>query len=300
MLKKALKNRTQDDVGIIKRDLKYWGRIASRYDEALSIDEDTVEPRSRLYEIYEDRVLDGIMDSHVNSGPTVFFEVGSGTGRYILRYACRIARDSKCRSQTYSPIYDNNLLAIIGLDFSFKMIETCLAKLKRANLINEMQSRILLINGLAEERSFSFDRVDGLEDAKRVVCCMFNTLGNIEPAGRRRKVLERIYDLIYPDGEAVISVFNRAVFNEEGIPYYSNEGVMKLIYPRDGTRLQFKRGEVRSDDFYSHWFKEQEIMRILHETGFRTVGEPIVGARLSEPDRIQAKRGIIIRARAGR
>jgi len=275
----------------IRRSIQYWDRLAKIYDDIL-LNNFTAEESSILYEEFEDDFLKRLIEGKIQQGEKlVLIEIGSGTGRYIQHYC------------SYPEIS-----LIIGIDVSYRMLEKSVDKLKRSSFANEIGRRILLVQGEAEDISLSIRRHEQLKHNTPVVICMFNTLGNIELEDRRQNVLLNVREMIEPNGIAVISVFNRELLRSEGKRYYTDERIVSAIVPptfgnRIRSRLKqifpylnpvhfdFSKGDVKTTDFYSHWFTEQEIKDLIKNAGLRPIhNSTIVGIKSAVP---KAKRGIL-------
>jgi len=289
----------------IKRDKEYWKRISLLYDEAL-VDKTTAERTSLDYEIFEDTYLDSLLKEHLNKEPVILIEIGAGTGRYIARYGCMMSRNADHSEIPYNPKFDANLKLIIGVDFSLPMLKELYEKLDEKKLMNEYNRRIFLVNDYGEIFSLSFNRVAEYKKSQKIVCCVFNTLGNIDPEKRRILVLKRIHDLIYPKGIGIISVFNRDELNSIGIPYYQHEKVTKLIVPPKPKRIIFDIGcgYVRTDDleeterFIGHWFSVKEIERLFSISRLSIV-EKVIGNEIRDIDTVKfSRRGLIFKVSA--
>lgn len=286
----------------IARDKKYWKRIASSYDEAL-IDKSTAEESSLAYEKFEDIYLDLTLQEYVSKGPVIFIEIGSGTGRYIVRYGCKVSETADHTEVPYDSMFDKNLKLIIGVDFSLEMLKECYKNLKEKKLMQEYLRRIFLINDYGETFSLAFDRVEEYQRSQKVVCCMFNTLGNIDPEERRILVLKRLHDLIYPRGIGVISVFNKDELSEIGFSYYLHEKVKKLILPPKPKKLIFdtEKGYVYTDDFVGHWFSFDEMKKLFSIAGLKIMDQVIGNdpETLPDPSLLElARRGMIFKVKA--
>lgn len=283
---------------IVERDLQYWNRISHAYDKML-LDHFTAEETSLVYEKFEDEFLDNLIKDKIDAGhKIVLIEIGSGTGRYIERYG-----------------KNKDILLIVGIDLSFKMIERCLEKLENSSLAEAIGNKIILIQGRGENLSLSLDEIQELRNALPIVICMFNTLGNIEPEERRLQVLETIRDIIGTNGIAVVSVFNLVLLETEGKRYYEDDRIAEIIVPstlgnriRNSLRRLFpfvnpisfdiQNGNVRTTDFYSHWFSERELKNLLTKANLKHLPELTIVGHKSK--RFEAKRGIISVVIAGK
>lgn len=281
---------------ILTRDLEYWNRVADDYDRSL-VFRGTAEESSIIYEEFEDEYIDKIIERN-KGNKIVLIELGSGTGRYLRRYA-----------------NDDRVQYIIGIDFSPKIILRALKNLE--DYKDKIGQKILIIQGLGEKTSISVDSIEELKDAIPIVICVFNTLGDIEPEERRLEVLKRMGEMIGERGIGIISVFNRELMlpdrNSEMSDcerYYYDDRIERLIVPphwqerikiigrkiaKSLEPVQFDKmkGDVRTEDFYSHWFEKEEFVNLLKKANLKIITVEI-GNRMRD---YKAKRGLIAKVR---
>jgi SAM-dependent methyltransferase len=110
--------------------------------------------------------------------------------------------------------------------------------------------------------------------------CLFSTLGMVEGADRRRRVVEEAYRLLRPGGKFVLHVHNRW-FN-----FWDPQGRAWLA--RDTLRGLFARSETGDRDMPAHdglppltlhLFTRREVKRLLRSAGFRPVEVRPLGLR---------------------
>lgn len=292
---------------IISRDLNYWDRIADCYDVAL-VNEDTAEIESRNFEDFEEEYVQSIINEQVKNGNKLtFIEIGCGTGRYLKQL-----------------VSNENIKLLIGIDFSQKMVENAITNIKKFNFPGTFDNKVIMVRGLGEKVLVSPWRSNTTRDTIPIVICAFNTLGNIETAERRFEIINNIKQAIGENGVGIISVFNTDFFSDLGMKYYMDDSIKELIVPNH-TRAELKDlfkyiknaivgkdfgklsklissdssksimlkddCEIKTDDFYSHWFGVDEICDLIKATGLH-INECVVGA--NNPDS-RAKRGILIK-----
>jgi len=297
-------DRSAED--LIGRDLQYWDRVAEDYDKSLT-NRYTAEEGSILYQQFEEDYIEQTIEDEAKKGKIILIELGCGTGRILKKYA-----------------NDPRVEYLIGIDFSEKMIE-CL--FKNFECVKELiGEKIIIVQDLAENAFLSFNKNDGFKNTIPIAICMFNTLGNIEYEERRIEVLKRIKEMIGINGIGIISVFNRALMEMditgtvECDRYYTDERIEKLIVPPQLSKKYVKKiitpifkknhkvslhelgllsidkqtGDIRTDDFYSHWFDKEELQNIIKISGLKVI-DFIEGNKVNN---FRAKRGIV--AKVGR
>ncbi len=260
--------------------LAFWNMAAENYDEyVLGLSSPT---EIRELEICEDKFFDLVLREHINSQKkTIFIEVGSGTGRYLLRCLNKIFTQKN---------YQQFLLYIVGVDFSIGMIEKSIQNItdylpKLAKIADidiqkakrKLSERLLLVNA---DATGPFLSLEG--DALSIVGMMFGTLGNIHEENIEA-VLSRIRSLVDHGGEGIVTVFNKKEANIGRATY--NE-MQQLV----GTDLCYNEdtGTFRTSDkgFYSHWFEEASFKELLARNRFdvieeRKIAKRGIGARFS-------------------
>lgn len=230
----------------VKNETFFWDAASEHYDDFVI---KRPPPIMGKYEKWEDKILDTIIVDVLKKEEVIFLEIGSGTGRYLTRYGERFKRG----------IYPfTNLLAIVGIDFSEKMLEKSIKNLENNKLKELIGTKIFLIRADARNLPISFKKDPSLRHVKKVVAIMFGTIGNI-PTGRE-KVLEHLSsDLLKHNAIGVISFFNKDALLKTGIEEYNkitevvgrpltyfNEGI--VVTQRDGRPF-----------FYTKWFDYNEF-----------------------------------------
>ena len=302
MLKLSPKNEE-----LIKRDLGFWKRVAADYDESVT-NPVTAEEGSINYQEFEKEYIDTVIEAKTASGQIALVEIGCGTGRFLKEY-----------------VNNKKVKYLIGIDFSEKMLN-CMAKNFGCSL-EQLGRRVIIVQGLAEETTIAFSRMPEFDKITIIAICVFNTLGNIESEKRRIQVLERIREMIGENGIAVISVFNKQLMQNDDTntaefeKYYHDKRIEKLIIgpnivkkeekliANSPLRTEFKKnlnelelininklkGEIRTPDFYSHWFGPNELRNLLKIAGLKIIDMKI-GIKLGIKQH-KAKRGIIVTVR---
>jgi len=265
------------------KSLVFWDLISSSYDEYVL---GKNAPREiRVLEEAEDTFFDLVLKEHIEGQKrTVFLELGSGTGRYLLRSLNNVF--------TYDH-YNRFLAHIIGIDFSLKMIEKSITNIENhvprlAEIMEvdqptarrRVQERLSFVNADVRKHYLS---VEG--DVLTLVGLMFGTLGNI-PMSHHDAVLSRIKTLIDHGGECIITVFNAEAHKIGQSTYGDLKGLV-------GHKLEWnsrtKTFTTLDRNFYSHWFNEGELDDLLRRNGFgeilesRSIGERGISVRISTP-----------------
>lgn len=264
------------------RSLKFWDSVAANFYDVLVLGK-LAPSEIKQFLQYEDKKLYRILDSLVkNNEEFVFVEVGSGTGRYIVSLAEKILTN---------PNYNRLLKYVIGLDFSWEMIKTCidnltLKKPRRLQIENELVTEIeslWLKHGLKKEVKNEILRrvilvdcdatkpVLRIKGAKVVVAIMFGTLGNI-PSDSERKNLIKLVKQISDDVTIIATGFLRDQ-HSIGHQIYAelaDKGftpLRKITW--DGNTFTAKETSKDGDNlfFYSKWFDKNEFEEILSVGG---------------------------------
>jgi len=238
-----------------KDELAFWNHIAPNYDEAIL---HTPPPIMREYESWEDQQLDSILSCALEK-PTVFLELGCGTGRYLMRYGKLVDED---------PCFNDKLLAIVGLDFSEQMIRTSIRNLKLAHLEKLIGKRIFLVRADATKPPINMKKAS-FNNLQKVVTIMFGTIGNIK-RGRKRLLRYLSSNLLNINGIGVISFFNRDALTAKGggLDEYS------LIPEIVGNRLEWNpdSGVVKSErKFFTEWFRYDDFARMIEASNLEII-----------------------------
>jgi len=239
----------------------------------------------RIFNESEDKFFDvALRNVVVFKKKTVFVEIGSGTGRYLVR----------CLKKTFTDrTYSTYLSWIVGVDFSLKMIERSVEKIVNSipefaasagvdqrMVEKELIERVTLINADATR---PFLQVEG--DVLTLVGIMFGTLGNLTPESREA-VLHSMRKLIDHGGEGIITVFDA---EDRNIGQLTYEAIKNLV----GRELRWDESAgafvTQDKGFYSHWFKEEEFIDLLKKSRFTEIlergriGERGIAVRISTP-----------------
>lgn len=260
------------------RSLKFWDVVAANFYDALVLGKLAPSEIKKFLE-YEDKKLYEILDSLVkNNEEFIFVEVGSGTGRYIVSLAEKILTN---------PNYNRLLKYVIGLDFSWQMIKTCIDNLTlkkprrlqiegellaeieslwlkhglQKQIKNEILKRVILVNCDATKPTL---RIKGI---KVVVAIMFGTLGNITSDSERKNLIQQVKQI--SDDVTIIATGFLREKHSVGHKIYSKLAdrgftpLRKITW--DGDTFTAKETSEEGDKlfFYSKWFDQNEFEEIL-------------------------------------
>jgi len=251
--------------------LKFWDAAASETYDVYVLGKRAPE-EIKLFLAEEDEKLDEVIDNYINKKKnTVFVEIGSGTGRYMMRYGARVILNEN---------YRKYLKYIIGIDFSKQMIETCIRNLSLTRVVRgerlssiveklsiktgiplkdireQLLRRVYLINADANKACL---KISG--EFNVVIGIMFGTLGNIADV---RKTLANVSEMMKDDGSLVVTVFNER-FADIGFNLYdelANRGFQELR-GITWTRKNHGGSFTTETGFLSHWFTEEEFRELV-------------------------------------
>lgn len=235
------------------------------------VDGPSAIPEIKDFQEHEESALIQVLKDHVNQRERIaFIEIGCGPGR-VLRRISRLVLEQPTTWGRY-------VKYIVGIDFEIKMIERAIRNFVKkrikirdwvfsglshqvANDLNvrpkkiseKIRKRVFLVNADASQPFLH------CESIVPVVAVMFGTLGNIYGLD---KVLGRISELCWPNGEAFIVGFNR---ENSSIGQDRYDRLAKRHFsPLYGTYWKDDPGVFHSPNgFYSRWFFESQFEEIL-------------------------------------
>lgn len=257
------------------------GKMAPAYHENVA-DPVTSVRAARQYERYEDLYLDSVLEEALRKGKVIFIELGSGTGRYLIRFGSRMVKDRKAagkyrenreigRFYSWNRSYAKNLSLLIGIDFQPLMIERSVELLANLRLGGLIGKRILPIVAAGQKFHLSLEKY---KNALKVVSCVFQTLGNQKTAGLQVDLLKSMNELIEPNGKMIVSVFNRDEFD------YGMKVFYPEVWPTVGdvlsTEEERKKGLLRTTrGVYSQWFSKHDVEQLFKEAGIHAVTKDV-------------------------
>jgi SAM-dependent methyltransferase len=171
--------------------------------------------------------------------PGRLIDLGCGTGRLLVRFARR-----GCW--------------VLGVDLSEEMLrEVGQRAAREAVVLHRLKANLVELEGLREQ---AFD----------YATCLFSTLGMIEGAKQRQRLIEHAFRLLRPGGRFVLHVHNRW-FN-----FWDPQGRRWLLWDllrsfvtrtASGDRLMPVHQGITG--LTLHLFTRREVKRMLHKAGFR-------------------------------
>lgn len=226
------------------------------------------------YEKYEDIILRAMLNGFLIDTPVILIELGSGVGRLLHQYgSCISGRiDAAIPYRRHLPLlYEqhsiagiDNLKFILGMDFEWRMIKLASRWLREERLYDHVEDgRISQVLGSTLHPPLSFEGVPN-EDTIKIVCILFQTLGNQTLRELQIDMIRKAWQLASPNGIVLVSVFNAKSFEEQAPIYYSSirKSVGSAIYCRDGVFFSSKA-------VYSKWFDPDELKKLFGETDIR-------------------------------
>ena len=253
-----------------------WGArgMAPRYKRIVA-DQLFGERHATDYERYEDVLLRVAINVLLQDAQLVLIEMGSGVGRYLVQYASCASSDKNAARQyrnafraMYAPeSLPNaaNLRMLVGIDFEERMLrsantwmnQTNLSAAIRSGFVSQIQGSIQDVP-LAVEHSL-FGQVT------KLVCVMFQTIGNQLTEAHRVHVIRKAWQLARPSGVLILSAFNGETFDSQGVPYYES------IQPSVGKPIFMDAATFVSEKgIYSKWMMPLELEKTCHKAGIRS------------------------------
>lgn len=171
-------------------------------------------------------------------------EVGSGPGEFLLSFSGQFS-------------------IIIGIERSERLIEQA----KRAS-VNQPSVHHILGDAIELNQLLKNMQISELGTHPKLVCCVMNTLGILEP-DTRFAVLAEIAKLLENGDSYMLTVFNRAYFADAIRDFYqANPELCGRVEPH---HYNIQSGDLRVDEtgYYSHWFDLQEFISLLTTAGLR-------------------------------
>lgn len=171
--------------------------------------------------------------------PGWLIDLGCGTGRLLTPFARRG-------------------YWVLGVDLSAEMLKQAGTKAAAAGVtVHRLQANLVELECLADQ---TFD----------YAACLFSTLGMVSGVAARVRVVQHAYRLLRPGGRFVLHVHNRW-FN-----FWDPQGRRWLLRDLLRSTLTRQAGGDRLMPVHQgvaglalHLFTRREIVRLLHDTGFR-------------------------------
>ncbi len=179
--------------------------------------------------------------------PGRLIDLGCGTGRLLRPFAARG-------------------YWVLGVDLSAEMLKLARARAAAAGVaVHLARANLVELDALA---GGTFD----------YAACLFSTLGMIEGAAQRQRVVAHVHRLLRPGGKFVLHVHNR------WFSFWDRGGRRWLV--RDALGRLFRRGEPGDRPMPAHaglppmtmhLFARREAIRLLRRAGFHVVALQPVG-----------------------
>jgi SAM-dependent methyltransferase/uncharacterized protein YbaR (Trm112 family) len=287
--KTALENLNQLDQEIV-RGIEWSGKMVPETYHVNVADPRSSVPGARFYERYEDLILDTIFDEYVREKrKLIFVEMGSGTGRLLIRYGARISndkpwrrygvckpyrRDELKRYYVYDKDYARNLQLIVGIEFQEAMVNLSVDLMRKMGLGHMLGKRIIPIVGVGQYLNLKFGEVDEFKNSSKLVTCMFQTLGNQSSRELQVRLIRTMKNIAGPGGKVVISVFNKKQFWSWGLPVFYKQQVEPTVGnidekdPRVGE-MEKKGILLTKKGVYSEWFYKEDLKALLDAVGLK-------------------------------
>ena len=162
----------------------------------------------------------------------------------------------------------SNFDRLIGIDYSPEMLKDCQQRLRLSNLDGKVQ---LIQTNIVRSLPLASRSVD-------LIICFNNVLGNLIEDGiesalnAREKAISEFSRLLCPEGYLIISVLNK-------------DNLSQNAYGKGPFRIDFERSNVENGDlvvlfkaadgweypYFSHWFKQNEIINLLSTFGIKAI-----------------------------
>lgn len=257
-----------------KKELKVWEKKASIYDRFVT---KTRNPLLRLYISKEQELLDKFLKKMIAKNPgkkITIFEIGSGTGRMLLRYITKPDLIDKCEY-------------LIGIDEATAMYNISIFKINElAPKISKssLSDKFVFLNLRAENLSRYFNRgrilmkklneddVNGClrkidpkkyDESIKVVINLLNTLGVIKET--KQLVARNMVKITGSNGRIVISVFNGTSFSKHASNIYHS--IRNIVGKFDEKSFLYHEMDFVTDSYYSHWFTNKELKNSMKNAG---------------------------------
>ncbi|MFA6253713.1 MAG: methyltransferase domain-containing protein [Candidatus Paceibacterota bacterium] len=180
------------------------------------------------------RAIDNLILKEVAPGKTII-DVGSGSGTRISRLV--------------SFLQPKNLLCI---DSSEEMIRKCL-RYELPAIKYDISDKDLKKHG-------EFD----------AALCLWNVLGHVNSTPARKLALQYIYNNLNPDGRLIIDVNNRYNIKNYGLKNVVRNFLFDKLGLANGD-FDLKLADDQAIITRVHVFTENELVRLLKETGFKII-----------------------------
>jgi hypothetical protein len=225
------------------------------------------------YEKYEDILLRRVVQLCLDDNDVLFVELGSGVGRLLHQYAsCISPRADACSpyrragADLYAPQSLSNahrLRLLLGVDFEKRMLKRATGWFTESRVMDLVSDEGRMLQVLASARNLqtSFEDTQ-YGDATRIVCLLFQTLGNQVGTDLQVDLIRHAQRIAGPRGVVFVSVFNANAFGDQAPPYYS--GIRRSV----GQTVSVENSIFVSErGVYSRWMTGDELRGVFTQSG---------------------------------
>jgi ubiquinone/menaquinone biosynthesis C-methylase UbiE len=179
--------------------------------------------------------------------PGRLIDLGCGTGRTLLSFA-------------------HQGFWVLGVDLSEEMLRVTSEKAGAAGVVVQLlKANLVELDSLADQ---SFD----------YATCLFSTLGMVEGAEQRGRLIAHIYRLLRPGGKFILHVHNRwfNFWDPQGRRWLVKDWFRSILGRREaGNRVMPVHQGIAG--LTLHLFTRREVVRLLRRSGFRILEVQPVG-----------------------
>lgn len=182
-------------------------------------------------------------------------EIGSGPGEFLLAFP-------------------DHFVIVVGIERSASFIEQAKNTSLNRPSVHHVLGDATELNELLKKAN-----IPELWTHPKLVCCVMNTLGILEP-NTRLAVLAEMSKLLDPTDSYMLTVFNRAHFAEGIQCFYQTSPELCGTVKPDHYDLQSGDLRVTETGYYSHWFDPRELAALLTGAGLHNFSVRAYGIAL--------------------
>jgi SAM-dependent methyltransferase len=267
-----------------------WDYGARSYDDVVT---KSNYPFLREFLDAEAALLEDAVRAVAEDGPVSVVEIGSGTGRAQLHLA-----------QSYELM--RSVRVLLGIDNSRAMVRVAEENVQDAELAAAIERKLVFLpmdaRSLGTYLTAGDIRMDRLtrdfagrprmqnivrsdyRHSRRVLCCLLNTLGVVR-SSMREAIVRAVGAAAVPGDTLIVSVFAGEMFEAEARGLYAAipeiVGTTNLggdAFDRDLCEFQIRPGGG-GNSYYSHWFRELEVLDLLEAQGWHIATHDRMGER---------------------
>lgn len=239
----------------IKKGQASWDVISNQYDLLVT------NSSNKILKAYQEGerkfIIEEIIKTLADQNVTII-EVGCGTGRFLIDLL----------NQNLDDKTDHKIINIIGIDSSVNMVNEFRVKiaegLSKTEIPQKYSNIIKPIKADAEELFNAVKDIISPHDSCVIVLCVLNTLGIIDNSDTRGKIVCQMIETAGKNGRIFVSVFNAKSFQQHVTEIYTP--LVDMVGPFIIADIDFANNDFYTqNDYYSHWFKETEIYKLVKE-----------------------------------